>query len=250
MECRAVSNNSFVQCQLSSDCGDPPDLRIGLCNTTTGICSCILTACYDYNNRTNHCDLKACHAVEGFDDDGKIICINRGGKSKRKALLLNMISFTGATNFYLGNYLQACIQTLLFILFLAFCGLRMMSCLYICCRTCCNKKKGNRKRNYNNNFTLSKLRDSKEEDQRQIIENNRETGEVQGILHWIAIAICSFSCFDCLSTLLSGIELGWMIYDFIMIGINGKLDGSGCLLEDDTVNLVQEIALQAVTIGK
>ena len=51
----------------------------------------------------NHCDLKRCHALEGFTDDGKIHCINRGGKSKRFALLLNIISFTGAVNFYLGN---------------------------------------------------------------------------------------------------------------------------------------------------
>ena len=246
MESRAIFN-TFIPCQQSSDCGDSPDLRVGVCNATTGTCQCILTDCYDYNNQTNHCDLKACHAVEGFNDDGQIICISRGGKSKRKALFLNMISFTGATNFYLGNYIQASFQSLLFILMLIFCGFRVASCCYVCVNACCNKKKKKSTRREN----FGQLYEDKADDKKQIINNQENDSEkIKNILYWIAVAQCSFSCFDCLSTVISAIELGWMIFDFIMIGINGKLDGNGCLLDDDTVSLIQDIVLQTGTLGK
>jgi len=103
-------NNSTTKCKESTDCSQFVDAHIGTCNTTTGICHCGMHACFLYNEETNHCDLRTCHALTGFTDSGKIICVNRGGKSKMVALVLNIFSFTGAVNFYLGNYGEAITQ--------------------------------------------------------------------------------------------------------------------------------------------
>ena len=40
-----------------------------------------------------------------------------------------------------------------------------------------------------------------------------------------------------------------MIHDFIKIGLNGKLDGDGCLLGDDTIELIQKIATNTLKVG-
>ena len=44
-------------------------------------------------------------------------------------------------------------------------------------------------------------------------------------------------------------ELIWMIVEFVKIGKNDKLDGNGCLLDDDTTNLIQGIAIEGIQLG-
>jgi len=105
-----LHTTSIMKCMESQDCSQFIDARIGTCNTTAGICHCEVPACFVYNEETNHCDLRTCHALTGFTDSGKIMCVNRGGKSKTVALVLNIFSFTGAVNFYLGNYGEAITQ--------------------------------------------------------------------------------------------------------------------------------------------
>ena len=40
-----------------------------------------------------------------------------------------------------------------------------------------------------------------------------------------------------------------MIHDFVEIAINGKLDGDGCFLSDDTIALIQNIAIGTLELG-
>ena len=40
-----------------------------------------------------------------------------------------------------------------------------------------------------------------------------------------------------------------MIHDFIKIGLNGKLDGDGCFLGDDAIDLIQNIAINTLEVG-
>ena len=57
-------------------------------------------------------------------------------------------------------------------------------------------------------------------------------------------------CFcQLLSIMIALAELGWMMADFIMIGLDGKLDGDGCLLDDGTIEIIQEIALGTASIA-
>ena len=44
-------------------------------------------------------------------------------------------------------------------------------------------------------------------------------------------------------------ELGWMMADFIQIGLDSKLDGDGCLLDDGTIELIQSIAIGAAGVA-
>ena len=48
-----------------------------ICNTTSGVCHCIMTNCIDYNDKTNHCDLKVCHALKVFTDGAESIKVAR-----------------------------------------------------------------------------------------------------------------------------------------------------------------------------
>ena len=108
-------------------------VKIARCNKTFGLCECILPMCFDYNSDANQCELKRCHKTV-LSNDGKAIgCINQGAKSKTTALYLNIISFTGATNFYLGNYMLAAGQLLLFKRLIVTCCLRLCSCCILCC---------------------------------------------------------------------------------------------------------------------
>ena len=57
------------------------------------------------------------------------------------------------------------------------------------------------------------------------------------------------SATEALLILLSLAELIWMIHDFVEIAINGKLDGDGCFLSDDTIALIQNIAIGTLELG-
>jgi len=46
---------------------------------------------------------------------------------------------------------------------------------------------------------------------------------------------------DILSMILTTTEVVWLAADFYNIGTNGKLDGDGCLLADDTITVVQDV---------
>jgi len=41
--------------------------------------------------------------------------------------------------------------------------------------------------------------------------------------------------------MLTTAETAWLVADFYNIGTNGKLDGDGCLLADDTVTVVEDV---------
>jgi len=53
---------------------------------------------------------------------------------------------------------------------------------------------------------------------------------------------------DVASLIVTGIEIAWMIADYVEIGSNDKIDGNGCALSDDTIDLIQGIVLE-VTKG-
>jgi len=212
--------NTFTdfQCTSDSECNTYGDetIVIAKCNETTGTCNCILPSCHDYNNSTNQCELKSCHKIVLSSDKTRIDCVNHGSKSKKNALLLNIISFTGATNFYLGNYGLAAGQLLLFMILLITAVVRLGSCCFLCCVICqkqscdnCGLNNKNARRGIGTIYTF---------------------GEVSLVLLSIA-------------------ELIWMIHDFIKIAINGKLDGDGCFLDDDTINLIQGIAINTLEVG-
>jgi len=167
-----------------------------------------MPSCHDYNNSTNQCELKRCHQIVLSSDKTRIECHNHGSKSKTLSLFLNIISFTGATNFYLGNYGQAVGQLMLFMVFIFTVVIRFYSCCVLCDVKCCE---------------------------------------------W---EICSclsakkvFTFLEMPLLVLSIAELIWMIHDFVEIAINGKLDGDGCFLDDDTIDLVQGIVINTLDIG-
>ena len=210
----------MTQCTQSDDCSDGYEdfnTLVSICNTTTGICDCSLSNCFVYNNQTNHCDLKACHALEELED-GKILCVNHGGKSKRTALMLNIIAFTGATNFYLGNHVYGSLQLALCLACIGIIASRIVCCCNLCCLICrmsCADK-------------VSSF-----------------TGKV------CCCCTCSVLCCqvtvslaDILSVVVTAIEVAWMVVDYVQIGSNGKIDGNGCYLNDDTINLIQGIVLE------
>ena len=193
-----------------ADCSDHHEtITVSKCNKTTGVCNCILPSCHDYNSDTNKCKLKRCHQIVLIDDQ-VISCKNMGTSSKATSLLLSIFSFTGAANFYLGNNLIGAFQLLAFITLLLLCILR------ICC--CCSLCYGN--------FDSESC-------------NCRNRGCLGIILCIIELVLL----------LISLAELAGMITDFIKIAMNGKLDGYGCILDDDSVNLIQEIAISSLEIG-
>lgn len=44
-------------------------------------------------------------------------------------------------------------------------------------------------------------------------------------------------------------EIGWMMADFVQIGLDGKLDGDGCPLDDGTIEIIESIAVKTVELG-
>jgi len=54
--------------------------------------------------------------------------------------------------------------------------------------------------------------------------------------------ICKLGIPDIISMILTTAETVWLVADFyINIGTNGKLDGDGCLLADDTITVVEDV---------
>ena len=216
-----------AQCIVDDDCGDSNEyngiVKIARCNKTVGLCKCILPMCYDYNSNANQCELKRCHNTYLTDDEKAIGCVNQGSKSKTTALFLNIISFTGATNFYLGNYLLAVGQLLLFITLLATCGLRLCAC-YLSYSVFCRDK------------------DVKDACKKCFCCCCDEVKNKKGV-ESAAYAT------EILLLLLSLAELIWMIHDFIEIAMDGKLDGNGCFLSDDAIGLIQDIAITTLGFG-
>ena len=220
---------SSTQCTVDDDCGDSSDydgiIKISRCNKKVDLCECILPLCYDYNSKTNQCELKHCHKTHLTNNGKAIGCVNQGAKTKTTALFLNIISFTGATNFYLGNYVLAAGQLLLFIALLGTCCLRLCSC-YVWCRVfCC---------------------DDEEEDTcdrwccgRCCCEEAKNKTGIDSAISAIGILLL----------LLSLAELIWMIHDFIEIAMTGTLDKDGCFLSDDTIGLIQDIAMTTLEFG-
>ena len=221
-----VMPTAAAQCTVDDDCSEYDEtVKIARCNKTLGLCECILPQCHDYNSDANQCELKRCHKTV-LSNDGKAIgCVNQGSKSKTTALYLNIISFTGATNFYLGNYGLAVVQLLLFNILLATCVLRLCSFCLLCCVFCRNKDA----KEICNECPCSRCCCTK--------AKNRKG---------IGFAVSST---EILLVLLSLGELIWMIHDFIRIAMNGKLDGDGCFLGDDTIGLIQNIAISTLELG-
>lgn len=127
-------------------------------------------------------------------------------------MYLTIISFTGAQNFYLKNWSQAIPQLIGFLIILTSCGGCLFSFGSFCKKMMNAKKKGIDYEKIKNNITKGCLC--------QVIS--------------IAIALA---------------ELGWMMSDFIMIGLDGKLDGDGCMLDDGTIELIQSIAIGAAGVA-
>lgn len=246
MESNPIEND-LNECTHSENCSQFIDARVGNCNTSTGICHCILSSCFVYNNQTNHCDLRKCHAVEGFSDSGKIVCVNSGGKSKRLALFLNLISFTGAVNFYLGNNGQAVIQLLLFIVSAMLCCFSGVKCLYDCRRSC----KDNKQKNLWLLLAAWRLnKDSLIDDDASSLDSDDTKITCKSATLYLLWSLCSCSFLDFFAAVLSAVEFVWMIAEFINIGINGKLDGNGCFLDDDTFNHIRDVSENAFQLGK
>jgi len=214
---RTISN-VITQCTGFNDCihgFEEFSTLFEVCNNATGICNCSLSNCFLYNSQTNRCDLKPCHAFEELDD-GKVLCFNHGGKSKRFALFLNLIAFTGATNFYLGNHVYGSLQLALCLACIALIVCRIVACCNLCCLIC--------------GRTVSSITE-------KLI-----------VCHCCKCSIkcchVSFTIADVLSLLITAAEIAWMIVDYIEIGLNEKIDGNGCALNDDTINLIQGIVLE------
>ena len=202
-----------------SDCSDHDEtVTVAKCNKTTGVCNCSLPLCHDYNSDTNKCELKRCHHTVLIDNGNAISCINKGSKDKGTALLLNIISFTGATNFYLGNYGLAVGQLLLFNIMIFTCIVRLCSCCVLCIVFCGDK------------------------DPEECCKNccccNRK-GKIGS----------AYSVAEVCLILVSLAELIWMLHDFVRIALNGKLDGDGCFLADDAIDLIQNIAISTLNVG-
>ena len=214
-------------CTVDDDCGNFSEydgtVKIARCNQTVSLCECILPLCYHYNINTNQCELKHCHTTF-LSNNGKAIgCVNQGPKHKNTALYLNIISFTGATNFYLKNYALGAGQLLLFIMLLATCCLTLCSCCLWCVA----------------------------------LYGRQHTEETWGRHHCCCCDTGKYkrkiastvSATKVLLILLSLGELIWMIHDFIKIALNGMLDADGCFLSDDTVALIQDIAITTLEFG-
>lgn len=221
-DCRAITN-VLAQCTRFTDCinGFEDSGKLdSVCNNVTGICNCSLSNCFVYNSRTNFCDLKKCHAFEELDD-GQVLCVNHGGKSKRLALFLNIIAFTGAANFYVGNYLFALFQLALCLCCLALICSRVVCCCNLCCLLC-------------------KI---------QPFKCVKAVSPLSGKV--CCCCTCSVTCChvtlsvaDICSVAVTGIEIALMVFDYVQIGSNEKFDGNGCALSDDTINLIQGIVLE------
>ena len=177
-----------------------------------------MPSCHDYNSDTNKCELKRCHRIVLIDNENAISCVNEGSKDKATALLLNIISFTGATNFYLGNIGLGIGQLLLFnIMIFTFC-VRICSCCVLCCVFCRDKDPENLCKNCRCCNTTNKVGSA-------------------------------YSTAEVILILLSIAELIWMLHDFIKIALNGMLDGDGCFLSDDAIDLIQNIAISTLETG-
>ena len=186
------------------------------CGEPFGIGKCNLTS------GVCRCVLSECHNYDNSTntcvlkqcrvleiEDNKIGCIDRGTRNKETAMYLTIISITGAQNFYLKNWAQAIPQLIGFLVILTTCG----GCL-------CSF----------GSFCKKVMRKDFDYDE---IKNNITRG-----------------CFcQVLAIMIALAELAWMMADFIMIGLDGKLDGDGCLLDDGTVERIQEIAIGAASIG-
>ena len=136
-------------------------------------------------------------------------CTNRGARSKETAMYLTIISFTGAQNFYLRNWAQAVPQLIGFLIILISCG----GCLCTFGSFC-----------------------------KRVMKNDIKTEDIKNKL--------TRGCFLQVMTIMVAVaEIGWMMADFIMIGLDGKLDGDGCPLDDGTVELIQSIAVKTVELG-
>jgi len=122
-------NETNYTCTSSLECGNPPG--VGLCNKTTGICECQLPTCFYYSNATNSCLLKKCRTLS-IEDNARIVCMNRGAKSKTQALLLNIFAFTGAANIYLKHYAQGITQMIVLLALIIVILVRLYMCTCIC----------------------------------------------------------------------------------------------------------------------
>ncbi len=134
----------FTSCTVNSTCSNYGNL--GVCNTTTGNCSCESTLlnrtveCFRYNSETNFCDRRDCYEFFSSDSDCR-----EGFKSRTTALLLSifLINF-GAANFYIERYELAVPQI---ILGLVLCFFQIGSCAVaakrdddtsVSCIVCCS----------------------------------------------------------------------------------------------------------------
>ena len=136
-------------------------------------------------------------------------CVNRGTRNKETAMYLTVLSVTGAQNFYLKNWEQAILQLIGFIIIVITCG----GCLFSFGSFC-----------------------------KKVMKKDFDYDEIKGSI--------TKGCFcQLLSIMIALAELGWMMADFIMIGLDGKLDGDGCLLDDGTIEIIQEIALGTASIA-
>ena len=142
-------------------------------------------------------------------EENKIGCTNRGARSKETAIYLTIISFTGAQNFYLRNWAQAVPQLIGFLIILISCG----GCLCTFGSFC-----------------------------KIVMKNDIKTEDIKNKL--------TRGCFLQVKTIMVALaEIGWMMADFVMIGLDGKLDGDGCPLDDGTIKVIQSISTKTFELG-
>jgi len=135
-----------------------------------------------------------------IEDNAKIVCLNRGAKSKTQALLLNIFAFTGAANIYLKHYAEGITQMIVLVALIIVLLVRFCTCI-----------------------------------------RNLRTDKRYDIDNKIQKLICKLGILDIISMMLTTAETAWLVADFYNIGTNGKLDGDGYLLADDTVTVVEDV---------
>ena len=77
---------------------------------------------------------------------------------------------------------------------------------------------------------------------KRVMKNDIKTEDIKNKL--------TRGCFLQVMTIMVAVaEIGWMMADFVMIGLDGKLDGDGCPLDDGTIEVIESIAVKSFELG-
>lgn len=119
--CLALSNPNCTFSRTCSELGE----GIGICNETTGLCSCntsLPEGCFKLDNSTNLCVLEDCAVI--LENSTEICRVGNYSRTTALCLSIFLINF-GAANFYIRQFAYAIPQIVLGLLI---CVVQFTSC--------------------------------------------------------------------------------------------------------------------------